>query len=417
MTDYSHLHPDVASVIDGLDISARPVEEARVLPTAAYTSDAFFEFEKEAVFMRSWLCVGRVQQLPNTGDYMAMTLAGEPILVTRTKDGDIRAMSALCRHRGHPLKTQCTGNAKRFTCPYHAWTYDIDGRLLGAPHMGKTVEMNTLRDESTLPQLKVEIWHGFIFVNFDPEADSLAPTLSKLEPYMAGYDLDEMVTIPPKFERNPIPWNWKMLLENYIEPYHTQFVHPIIHDFAPSTGVEFDPWQGDNDNVIVRYVPFLEPDGGLTERGWQAPASFPVIPSLSEKQRNRVGFGMVPPTMNIIFTPDMLCYGLIYPLTPSSLTVGGGLFTAGGWCVPKSTAALPDFDARAGKLMEGSAQLGVQDTTVNIAMQAAKHSRYAPRGRLCYLEETLADFNRWLALRYRAHADRLRDPQMQVAAE
>ena len=220
-------------------------------------------------------------------------------------------------------------------------------------------------------------------------------------------NLDAMVTIPPSFDPSPVPWNWKMLLENYIEPYHTEFVHPINHDFAPSVGVEFDPRRGDDDNVIVRYVPFLAPDGGLTENGWAAPASFPIIPGLSEKQRNRVGFGMVPPTMNIIFTPDMLCYGLVYPLTPTSLTVGGGLFTMGGWCVPHATAALPDFDQRAARLMAGSRQLGEQDTRVNLAMQASKYSRYSPRGRFSHLEETLSDFNRWLALRYRAQAARL----------
>jgi hypothetical protein len=81
---------------------------------------------------------------------------------------------------------------------------------------------------------------------------------------------------------------------------------------------------------------------------------------------------MIPPTMNIIFTPDMLCYGLIYPLGPTSLTVGGGLFTAGGWCMPKSTVNLPDFADRAGRMMEGSRQLGEQDTAVNLVMQRAK---------------------------------------------
>jgi phenylpropionate dioxygenase-like ring-hydroxylating dioxygenase large terminal subunit len=401
------VHPDVLAVLNGLDSSAQPVEDARALPPQAYMSDAFFAFEKEAVFMHSWLCVGRTQQLPNAGDFMALTLADEPILVTRTEHGEIRAMSALCRHRGHLLKHRCAGNTGNFVCPYHQWTYNLSGELIGAPHMAKTIALKALRAESSLPALKIEIWHGFVFVNFDDAAAPLAPTLKKLEPYLAGYDLDAMVTIPPTFEPSPVPWNWKMLLENYIEPYHTQFVHPIIHDFAPSVGVEFDPWRGDDDNVIVRYVPFLEPDGGLTEHGWQSPAAFPVIPSLSEKQRGRVGFGMVPPTMNIIFTPDMLCYGLVYPLGPANLTVGGGLFTAGGWCVPKSTVDLCDFEARAARLMEGSRQLGIQDTSINLVMQAAKHSRYAPRSRFCYLEETLSDFNRWLALRYRAHADRL----------
>jgi phenylpropionate dioxygenase-like ring-hydroxylating dioxygenase large terminal subunit len=402
----SEVHPDILAVLDGLDASDRPVAEARVLPREAYMSDAFFAFEKEAVFMHSWLCVGRVQQLPEPGDYLAVTLAGEPILVVRGQDGVLRAMSAVCRHRGHPVKENCTGNTSSFVCPYHRWTYSTAGELVGAPHMRPTIALAALRRESSLPPLRLELWHGFIFVNFDAQAAPLAPTLAKLEPYMAGYDLDRMVTIPPSFEPSPVPWNWKMLLENYIEPYHTEYVHPIIHDFAPSAGVEFDPRRGDDDNVIVRYVPFLAPDGGLTETGWAAPAAFPVIPGLSDKQRNRVGFGMVPPTMNIIFTPDMLCYGLVYPLTPTSLTVGGGLFTAGGWCVPHETASLPDFDQRAARMMEGSRQLGVQDTSINLAMQSSKYSRFSPRGRFSHLEETLSDFNRWLALRYRAEAAR-----------
>ena len=126
--------------------------------------------------------------------------------------------------------------------------------------------------------------------------------------------------------------------------------------------------------------------------------------------------------MNIIFMPDMLCYGLVFPQGPTSLRVGGGLFTAGGWCMPKSTVALPDFQARAARMMEGSRQLGEQDTTVNLAMQRAKYSRFAPRGRLAPLEETLSQFNRWLpqsatAMRRRAEANSVkRSPDAKRAA-
>jgi phenylpropionate dioxygenase-like ring-hydroxylating dioxygenase large terminal subunit len=409
------LHPDVAVVLDGLDASDGPVESARVLPPEAYMSAAFYEFEMAAVYMRSWLCVGRAQQIPAPGDYMALTLADEPVLVVRGNDGEIRVLSAVCRHRGHTLKEECTGNTRTFTCPYHRWTYDLAGEFVGAPHMGQTASLAELKRTEALPQLKVELWYGFIFVNFDSAAKALAPTMTKLEPYMAGYDLDNMVTVEPEVTTKPLPWNWKMLLENYIEPYHTQFVHPIIHDFAPSTGVEFDASCGPDDNVIVRYVPFLERDGSLTENGWAAPSLFPIIEGLSEKQRNRVGFGMVPPNMNIIFMPDMLCYGLVFPQGPTSLKVGGGLFTAGGWCMPKSTVALPDFHARANRMMEGSRQLGEQDTTVNLAMQRSKYSRFAPRGRFSYLEETLAQFNRWLAVRYRAEARRRNYPTPSAA--
>ncbi|MBD3885600.1 Rieske 2Fe-2S domain-containing protein [Phormidium tenue FACHB-886] len=405
MLSSTQVHPDILEVLATLDISDKPVDEARVLSPKAYFSEAFFEFEKEAVFMHSWLCVGRVQQIPRIGDFMSLTLVGESIIVVRDESNTIQAMSAICRHRGHPVEARCQGNTRHFVCPYHRWTYGLDGALVGAPHMAQSIPLEILKEESSLPKLKVEIWQGFIFVNFDPHAKPLAPTMKKLDPYLENYDLDAMVTIAPQFTSQPVPWNWKMLLENYIEPYHTEFVHAIIHDFAPSTGVEFDPWQ-EGDNVIVRSVPFLEEDGGLTDRGWAAPATFPTIPGLNPKQRKRVGFGMVPPTMNIIFTPDMLCYGLIYPTSPTSLTVGGGLFTAGGWCVPKSTAELPDFSERAARLMEGSRQLGEQDTTVNLAMQVAKYSKFSPRGRFCYLEETLSQFNRWLAARYRTHAVR-----------
>ena len=95
------LHPDIAAVLDGLDASDQPVGSARVLPPEAYRSAAFHEFEMEAVYMHSWLCVGRVQQIANPGDYLALTLADEPILVVRGSDGEIRALSAVCRHRGH----------------------------------------------------------------------------------------------------------------------------------------------------------------------------------------------------------------------------------------------------------------------------------------------------------------------------
>lgn len=400
-----HPHPDVLEVLLSLEHSEVPVPQARVLPPKAYCSDAFFEFEKEAVFMRSWLCVGREQQLDKPGDFIATTLVGEHILVVRDKKRRIRAMSALCRHRGHPLKVECSGNTQRFICPYHRWTFDLTGELVAAPHIVRTVPLEVLKQESKLPELKLEVWKGFIFVNFDPEAEPLAPTLRRFEPYFENYDLDNMVTIAPRFETQPVPWNWKILLENYIEPYHTEFVHPVIHDFAPSTGVAFDPWQP-GENVISRGVPFLKPDGGLTDKGWAAPATFPVVPGLSKKQRGQVAFCMLPPSMNLIFTPDMICYGMIYPLDARNLTVGGGLFTYGGWIVPKKTAALKDFEDRAASMMEGSRQLGAQDTAVNVLMQAAKASRYAPRGRFCHLEETLSQFSRWLAIKYKDQAVR-----------
>jgi nitrite reductase/ring-hydroxylating ferredoxin subunit len=106
-----------------------------MLPAECYTSPEFFEFERSEIFSRSWICVGRIEQVANPGDCISAQPAGEPILVTRTNTGEIRAMAAICRHRGQVIP--CVENQKTLRCPLHFWTYDLEGKLIGAPRMEK----------------------------------------------------------------------------------------------------------------------------------------------------------------------------------------------------------------------------------------------------------------------------------------
>src|SRR5258708_9479078 len=108
---------------------------ARMLPAECYTSPEFFEFERKEVFARSWICVGRIEQVPNPGDCLSVQPAGEPVLVTRTPAGEVRAMAAICRHRGQVIP--CAGNRKTLRCPPHFSTDDLEGRLNGASHLGR----------------------------------------------------------------------------------------------------------------------------------------------------------------------------------------------------------------------------------------------------------------------------------------
>jgi phenylpropionate dioxygenase-like ring-hydroxylating dioxygenase large terminal subunit len=110
-------------------------QAAAMLPRECYTSPEFFDFERAAVFGRSWICVGREEQIPKAGDYLAPNVAGEPLLVVRTPDGTIRAMSAVCQHRGQLISCEAGSAARSFRCPLHFWTYDMNGRLLGAQRM------------------------------------------------------------------------------------------------------------------------------------------------------------------------------------------------------------------------------------------------------------------------------------------
>jgi len=156
-------------------LDAAAVQE-RMLPAGCYTAPEFFAFEQAEVFSRSWICVGRIEQVADPGDCLATEVAGEPLLVVRGEDGTIRALSAICQHRGEIIP--CPEKGKAIRCPLHFWTYDLEGRLAGAPRMGDAEAVRRLRQTVRLPTLSLELWHGFIFVNLDPQATPLAPSLA-----------------------------------------------------------------------------------------------------------------------------------------------------------------------------------------------------------------------------------------------
>ena len=204
------------SLLASLESSTVDVSSAETLPSELYTSDEFLAFEREALFMKEWLAVGRAERLSEPGDWFTVDLLGEPIIVVRTKDGDIRAMSAVCQHRAMQV-CEGSGNATTFKCPYHHWIYGQDGRLLGAPAMERTEDFD--KADFGLPSLKVEEWLGFIFVNFDADAAPLEPTLDRYTPYLANYDLGNAVC-PGTFTLEGLPWNWKVMFENFNDGYH-----------------------------------------------------------------------------------------------------------------------------------------------------------------------------------------------------
>jgi phenylpropionate dioxygenase-like ring-hydroxylating dioxygenase large terminal subunit len=391
------MSPELRTILDALPPYAGHEAAAPMLPPPCYTSPAFFAFERETVFAKNWVCVGRIDQLAAPGDAFSVSVAGEPLIIARGGAGGIRALGAVCQHRGHVLS--CGGNHPKglIRCPLHFWTYDLDGRLVGAPRMGD--QLARLRDTVRLPPVRSEIWHGFIFVNLSGDAPPLAPSLAKVEACWANYPEAEMVTIPPVQATTPVPWNWKVQLENFTDAYHPEFVHTGTHDFAPSVlyggGVEFTDMV-DGDNAILRSVPMQSPDGGMMRDGWGAEAMFPPIGELSPRQRQRLSFVMVPPNLQLMFAPGAVSYTLLVPAGPEATYASSDRVTGGGWILPKSTVALPDFAERAAAVREGAGKIWAQDVPVNNAMQAGKQSRFMPRGTYGPLETTLVQFNAWL---------------------
>jgi phenylpropionate dioxygenase-like ring-hydroxylating dioxygenase large terminal subunit len=395
------------AVVEALLAEVATLDEAtvleRMMPAGCYTEPAFFDFEQKEVFARTWICVGRVEQVAEPGDCLATEVASEPVLVVRGEDGTIRALSAICQHRGEIIP--CPEKGKALRCPLHFWTYDFQGRLAGAPRMGDAEAVHRLRQTVRLPTLRLELWHGFIFVNLDPEAPPLGPSLAKLEPLWAGYEATGLKALPPAMSDKPLPWNWKVQVENFTDAYHPEYVHIGTHDFAPSVmggdGVRFTEMKP-GDNAIVRSVPMRTPDGGMMSDGWGAEAAFPAIATLPAEQRRRITFAMLPPSLTLMFAPGTVAYTLIRPTGVTATFAGSDRVTYGGWLLPQSTIDLPDFMDRCKAVSQGGSKIWAQDVPVNLGMQAAKSSRFLPDGIYGPLETTLQQFNLWLLEKYRA---------------
>jgi len=370
------------------DASDQDVRTAVTLPPAAYTSPEFFEFEKDAVFYREWLCIGRAEQVPEPGDYLGLEIVGEPIVMVRDHDGDVAVFSSVCRHRNVVI-VEGEGNCGRnLRCPYHWWTYGLDGKLRGAPEMQQTEGFD--KEEIALPRIKTEIWNGFVFINFDNDAAPLAPRLRKFDALLANYHASELVT-SPQFHYD-MPWNWKIMLENGTEHYHAVFLHSkfIVRGSEDSS---VPPWEGENDSAIISIVPVPVPDLGLSPHGG---TYWPPIPTLTEEERKRFVFSAVPPNLHIGLQGDLMFWFMLLPVAPDRTLVRWA------YCVPKDVIERPQFDSILELVHRGVENFNDEDFPINASMQRGLRSRLAGRGRMSVEEETAAHVARWVIQRYRA---------------
>lgn len=204
----------------GVAGARRAFEEAATLPADAFTSVDVYEREVEQVLVREWLCVGRVDQVANPGDYFTLDLLGDALVVVRDLGGTVRVLSRICRHRGAEL-VQGAGNRRSFQCPYHAWTFHLDGRLSGAPYMDGAKGFD--KASCRLPEIRMETWQGWVFVNLDGRAEPLAERLAPLDRFLAHYDIEGSVAVETATFDSP--WNWKVLVDNFMEAYHHIATH------------------------------------------------------------------------------------------------------------------------------------------------------------------------------------------------
>ena len=374
---------------DGRKDVAGPSEPAggRGLAPVCYTSPEFYALEVERIFRREWLCLGRADEVAAPGDYLTLDLLGEPLIMVRDATGVVRVLSAICRHRGM-LVASGAGHARTFVCPYHSWTYALDGRLLGAPEMSHTPQFDAAG--CRLPTVRSEVWEGFVFVNFDSAARPLGPALAPLAALVRNYDLAAMKTVRSVPFEMECGWNWKLMCENFMEPYHHIGTHrKSLEPLMParlSVTLDLD---GPFSVVHMHYRAREEP---ADPEGWGVP-SLPLIERLAPEEQRRATLLHVYPIGLITLLPDHMEFYRVCPEGHVRIRLEKLI------CVPPETPSRATFDHEVRQLIEGFLKIRDEDVAICRAVQRGLASRFAERGQLSHLEKAIGQFARYLEAR------------------
>lgn len=285
--------------------AASYVQGARTLGREYYTSPEIFAKDVEQIFSTRWLCVGREDQIAQAGEFFVQTVGSESVIVVRDRGGVARAFFNVCRHRGTRI---CEAAAGRFgetiQCPYHAWTYGTDGRLLGAPHMHE-VEGFDKKDYALHPAALAS-WHGFLFLNLSPDSAPLEETLSPLQGRFERFGLTSLARV--KRIDYVVNANWKLIFQNYNECLHCPTIHPELSRLLPYTSGANDLIEGP---YLGGHMVIAPPHQSVTVTG--AACGLP-LEGLSGDDRQRAYYYTVFPNLMLSLHPDYVVYYRVWPL-------------------------------------------------------------------------------------------------------
>lgn len=275
----------------------------QTLAARYYTDPSLFRREMERFYFHRWICAGRSEWIPRPGDYFLRDVAGESIIVTRDTSGDLRAFYNVCRHRGTQLCSNDSGNfGPRIVCPYHAWSYGLDGCLLGAPQMEG---LDFSREQYPLHAVSIATWDGHIFLylggNPPPLDEHLGALLRKFEPWRM-----QELRLYKRIEY-AVNANWKLAVLNYNECLHCPMVHPVLNRLTDYLGADNEPPGG---SYIGGTMGFRGGAETMTMDGRRRRA---YLPGLSEQERKMVCYYAIIPNLLLSLHPDYMMLHTLWP--------------------------------------------------------------------------------------------------------
>lgn len=358
----------------------KPLLDAQGLPPACYYDPGFYAREKQALFTEGWILVGRVDRIPKKGDYVTVEFADVQLIVVRDLQGTPRAYANTCRHRGARLLSG-EGNTRSIVCPYHSWTFALDGTLRGAAGMEQTHDFRL--EDWSLHEVRLDTWAGFMFVCVDASAPPLSVWLGSLPERMAMYRFEDMVQTRRKEFR--VKCNWKLWVENYMEGYHVPTVHRSSISKLQKINIAEDPPANGQFHTIHE-----QHDGTLALL--DGDSGFPPIAGLADHGEVARGsrFILVYPMAMIAVTIDCMWTFECHPLGPEETLL---VHTS---CFPKASVERPDFGELVKNYYKRQDMVVREDNDIAENQQRGLRSPFARAGRFSYKEKIVHQLDNWV---------------------
>jgi Rieske 2Fe-2S family protein len=313
---------------DGLAAALAPFGESRMLPREAYVDPAVFEWEQRNIFS-GWTCVGHASDLAGVGAQKAVGTGPNGILLVRGEDDTVRAFANTCRHRGHELLAcNATAKGRSIVCPYHSWSYRLDGRLRNAPGFRDVEAFEP--SEFGLAELRLENWYGWLFVDPSGQDVEFATHVAGLDDIIGPYHPEDLMIVDR--HSYELATNWKVIAENYQECYHCSTIHPELSRISP-------PTSGENINLPGSWMGgWMSIVDGAETMSLSGKSGGVAIQGLSEHELRSVMYLVGFPNLLVSLHPDYVMTHLMTPLAVDRTHVECA------WAFPKDVAAKPDFD-------------------------------------------------------------------------
>ncbi len=363
---------------DQFDLVGRPIETSATLPPLSYSDKALYEFEQQEIFRKLWVGIGRADRWRQPGDYAELEVAGVPVVVLRNDCGELRAFANSCRHRGAKL-LEGEGNCRVIRCPFHRWTYSLDGRLMVAPKMDRTADFD-LADHALVP-VRVDTSEGFAFVCLDADTPALGKWLGDFRDLHDPWALSELAST--RRRELEVSCNWKLFLEIFNEYYHLPYVHAETLNGLYNVPRNPDPVAG---NYVTQFGS-TEGTGALLVNSQGH--TLPRIPGLPDNAAKGTRYSWIFPNMSFAAGRESIWVYEAIPLAPDRTRVGMTV------CFPPGTAACDGFDKQARAYYERMDIALDEDIPALVNQQQGLCSPLARQGRFCRLEPSVAEFACW----------------------